>query len=240
MITFPDTRAARIVNSARITSALTPTPSSRRRRKAKLIGSPSRGGCDLPDRLTRARAKPCRANDSSRFSVGVGTEWKSGTKSVVDTTSPSDRPRPRERALQSSAAPTSALSVASTHTLRSRWTLTRCSLRASQSSTSSNRRGSLRPTSKVNSRSASGSAARSSRRSRGSGRHAQLGPLVPGQRDRIGDDLLSKLCGPHPPPRGRQVRAPWRRQTVRACCACVPNEPQLAARHPLAQAAGDR
>ncbi|MGH2874025.1 MAG: hypothetical protein ACRDL5_16385 [Solirubrobacteraceae bacterium] len=64
MITFPGTRVARIVSSARMTSARTPTASNPRRRKAKQMGSRSRGGCDLPDGLRRARAKPRCAHDS--------------------------------------------------------------------------------------------------------------------------------------------------------------------------------
>jgi hypothetical protein len=77
VMTLPESRGARIVSSVRTTSARTPTPSSRRSRKAKLIGAFSRGGWDLPDALRSGRAKPCLANAGSRPLRGLGRSGNS-------------------------------------------------------------------------------------------------------------------------------------------------------------------
>ena len=79
VITLPDSRGARMVRSVRITSARTPRPRSRRSRKAKLIGSWRRGGCDLPDAVARLRAKPWREKAGSRSSCGFGSDGNSGS-----------------------------------------------------------------------------------------------------------------------------------------------------------------
>ena len=148
------------------------------RRRPEASGTPARKrrgqdrGPRGESRGRKAEGAPAVSGESDRTSAAPGDG------SVPATRAP---PRPasdhRHRAIR----------------LRSRWTLSSRSLTSIQSSTSSNSRGSPRPTSKVRSNRASGSAAQVSRRRRARG-NAHLTPLVPEEVDEALLEVVPKFA----------------------------------------------
>ncbi len=154
------------MSRTRTTSARAPTPSRLRNRRARLIGAARSGWAERRLGSRQPFSSSCSRKAGSGRSTGAPAPRKSGSANspARGHSGSGARPLRRHSRSQAIAAPASARSASSQARLRRRWVLSRRSLTSIQSSTSSKRRGSSRPTSKLSRRSASGSAAQRSRR----------------------------------------------------------------------------